>query len=109
MNRLYSVVLLVLLSFLFSFSVIFEADAQKFPKKYKYWSIGGSLNTMNYVGDLDPGPSFVSAGLKFTRWNFGVDVTRRMGTRTTLRGTMSYGRIAGSDFDNSSYSYKGGA
>ncbi|HWZ22903.1 MAG TPA: DUF6089 family protein [Cytophagaceae bacterium] len=108
MNRLYSVVLLVLLSFLLSFSVVFEANAQKFPKKYKYWSIGGSLNTMNYVGELDPGPSFASPGLKFTRWNLGLDVTRRMGTRVTLRGAVSYGRIAGDDFVNASYSYKGG-
>jgi len=105
MNRLYK---LVFLLFLFSFFLVFDTSAQGFPKKYKYWSVGATLNTMNYVGELDPGPSFISPGIKFTRYNFGATVTRRMGTRVSLRGTLSYGRIGGNDFVNSTYSYKGG-
>ncbi len=104
MNKLSKI---LILSFLFSLVFLVESNAQGFPKKYKYWSIGGSLNTMNYVGEMDPGPSFLSPGIKFTRYNFGLVVTRRLGTRVSARGTVSYGRIGGDDFTNNSYSTKG--
>ncbi len=100
---------IVLLSFLFSFFLVLNINAQGFNAKYKYWSIGGTVNTMNYVGELDPGPSFLSPGIKFTRYNFGAAVMRRLGSRVSVRGTFSYGRIGGNDFVNSSYSTKGGA
>jgi hypothetical protein len=105
MNRLYK---LVLLTFLLSFFLVFDTTAQSFNSKNKYWSIGASLNIMNYVGDVDPGPSFISPGLKFTKYNFGALVTRRISPRVSLRGSFSFGKIGGSDWDNSSYSTAGG-
>ncbi|HVD97296.1 MAG TPA: DUF6089 family protein [Cytophagaceae bacterium] len=105
MNKLYK---LVLLSFLFSLFLAVEANAQGFNSKYKYWSIGGTLNIMNYVGELDPGPSFISPGIKFTRYNLGAVIMRRLSPRISLRGAVSYGRIAGNDFKNSTYSERGG-
>lgn len=106
MNKLYK---LVLLSFLFSFFLVLNVSGQGFNSKFKYWSIGGTLNVMNYVGELDPGPSFLSPGIKFTRYNFGAVVMRRMGPRLSVRGTFSFGRIKGEDAVNSTYSTKGGA
>ncbi len=106
MNRLYK---LVLLSFLFSLFIVFDTKAQGFNSKYRYWSFGGAINAMNYVGEVDPGPSFLSPGIKFTRYNFGVAGMRRLGPRISVRGSFSFGRMKGSDFDNSTYSTRGGA
>ncbi|HSZ24301.1 MAG TPA: DUF6089 family protein [Cytophagaceae bacterium] len=105
MNRLYK---LVLLTFLFSLFLVLDTMAQGFNPKNRYWSIGMSMNVMNYVGDVDPGPSFISPGIKGTRYNFGAFVERRIAPRVTLRGGFAVGRIAGSDWQNSSYSLKGG-
>ena len=75
-------------------------------KKYRYYSIGGCLNAMNYIGDLDPGPSFLSPSIKFTRYNFGVTALYRLQPRVSLRGTLSYGRIKGDDAVSADYESK---
>lgn len=80
--------------------------AQGFAKKNRYISIGGNLNAMNYVGELDPGPSFLSPGIKFTRYNLGLTGLYRMGPRFSLRGNLSYGRIKGSDAENADFKDK---
>ncbi len=105
MNRLYK---LVLLTFLLSLFLVFDTTAQGFNSKNKYWSIGATLNIMNYVGDVDPGPSFISPGLKFTKYNLGAVVMRRISPRVSLRGAFSFGKIGGSDWDNSTYGTAGG-
>ena len=105
MNRLHK---LVLLAFLFCFSLVFDSNAQGFNARNKYWAIGGALNAMNYVGELDPGPSFISPGIKFTRYNFGIDVMRRISPRMFIRGTFSMGRIKGDDAENSKFTFTGG-
>ncbi|WP_026209616.1 DUF6089 family protein [Cytophaga aurantiaca] len=79
----------------------FNSNAQKSFKKYRYYSIGGCLNVMNYVGDLDPGPSFLSPGTRYTRYNIGVTGLYRIKPRISLRGTISYGRIKGDDANSS--------
>lgn len=78
-------------------AVVNTAFAQKFGAKKRYWSIGGSLNTMNYVGDLDPGQSFLSPNLALTRYNFGVCVLYRYSSRVSFRGSLAFGRIEGND------------
>ena len=83
-----------------------DSNAQRGFKKYRYYSIGGCLNAMNYVGDLDPGPSFLSPSIKFTRYNFGVTGLYRWKPRVSLRGTLSYGRIKGDDAESADYQVK---
>jgi hypothetical protein len=83
-----------------------DSNAQKGFKKYRYYSIGGCLNAMNYVGDLDPGPSFLSPSIKFTRYNFGITGLYRWKPRVSLRGTFSYGRIKGADSESADYQEK---
>ena len=78
-------------------AVVNTAFAQKFGSKKRYWSIGGSLNTMNYVGDMDPGQSFLSPNLATTRYNFGLCVLYRYSSRVSFRGALSFGRIEGDD------------
>jgi hypothetical protein len=94
------------LLFFVIFLVGINAHAQQGFKKYRYYSIGGCLNAMNYVGELDPGPSFISPSIKFTRYNFGVTGLYRWKPRVSLRGTFSYGRIKGDDSESADYTNK---
>jgi hypothetical protein len=82
--------------------------AQGFAKKNKYFAFGGALNAMNYVGELDPGPSFLSPGIKFTKYNFGIDAQYRFHPRMFARATFSYGRLKGDDAVNSKFTTNGG-
>ncbi|MCR6639781.1 MAG: DUF6089 family protein [Sporocytophaga sp.] len=92
---------------LFLISFFREASfAQEFNKKNRYYSVGVTLNAMNYVGELDPGPSFVRPGIKLTRPNFGIEGLARLYPRVSLRGAISYGRIKGSDNKSSNYNDK---
>ncbi|MFN6943480.1 MAG: DUF6089 family protein [Cytophagaceae bacterium] len=77
--------------------------AQKFNKKFRYTSVGVNVNSMNYVGDLDPNPSFLSPGLKYSRPNIGISLTQRLYPSLSLRGNVSYGRIQASDVNNANY------
>jgi len=97
--------LLFFVIFLLGTSTI-KVNAQKGFKKYRYYSIGGCLNAMNYVGDLDPGPSFLSPSIKFTRYNIGVTGLYRIKPRISLRATISYGRIKGDDAVSADYENK---
>ncbi|MDX2190276.1 MAG: DUF6089 family protein [Bacteroidota bacterium] len=92
---------------LFFTCIIFclAANAQKFNKKKRYWSVGGSLNAMNYMGDLNPFNFFISTALPYTRWNFGATVLYRYGPRTSFRGAFAYGRIEGDDRKTQSPDY----
>lgn len=80
--------------------------AQEFKREFKYFSIGWSINAMNYVGELDPGPGFFSPGVKFTRENIGLSFTKRVAPRISFRGNISRGVIQGDDFENASWSEK---
>jgi hypothetical protein len=89
---------LILATFLlFLFFQQSNLKAQGFNKKNRYTSIGGSINAMNYVGDLDPGPSFLSPSIVFTRENLGVEIMQRMWPRVSLRGSAGWGIVKGDD------------
>jgi hypothetical protein len=98
---------LLFLSFIILIMSLPIANAQKMSrkvyKKHKYWSFGGAINAMNYVGEVDPGPSLISPAFKFTKYNFSVCALYKIKPRLTLRGAVSYGRIKGDDFDNANY------
>jgi len=85
-------------------SLAVQAQQPKLKKMYKYTSIGFNLNAMNYLGDLDPHPSIISPGLKFTKLNFGICILHRVSSRISVRGNFSRGTIEGSDYENASYS-----
>jgi Domain of unknown function (DUF6089) len=89
---------LILLTLLLSlFFLQGNLKAQGFNKKNRYTSIGGSINAMNYVGDLDPGPSFISPNIVFTRENLGVEIIQRMWPRVSFRGSAGWGIVKGDD------------
>ena len=74
-----------------------EADAQQFSKRKQYNSVGFSLNTTNYFGDIVPAAGFTSLSFGANRVGAGVSITRRFYPRLSGRFGLSYGRITGSD------------
>jgi hypothetical protein len=74
-----------------------RADAQQFSKRKQYTSVGVNLNAMNYFGDIVPKTGFASFRAGDTRYNLGLSITHRFFPRVSLRGSLSYGRIAASD------------
>ena len=96
MRKLLSVVFLSVVILLSSTT----AEAQRFTKRKQYWSIGGSINAMNYMGDITPNLNPASIDFKFTRPNIGVEVMKRMTPRVSVRGQVFWGRIKGDDKDN---------
>ncbi len=74
------------------------AFAQKYTKSKRYTSVGGSINAMNYFGDVTPTSSFTSADIAFTRPNFSAHIMHRYSPRFSVRASMAWGRLKGDDF-----------
>mgnify|MGYP006432666951 CR=1 FL=1 len=89
----YLAVLLVLA--LFSAEV---AQAQRFTSKKRYWSLGVTLNAMNYMGDIVPKDAPASFDLGFTRPTIGVTLERRILPMMTVRAGLTYGTLSGDDY-----------
>lgn len=104
MNKILQVVLFLVAIFIFEVNSF--AQGGSMFKKHRYTSIGICLNAMNYVGELDPGPSFLSPGIKFTRPNLGITYTKRILPRYSLRGAVSWGTITGNDYNNAGFGAK---
>ncbi len=75
----------------------FQAEAQN-SRREDYWTIGVQLNALNYFGDLNPLSQRISTELSFTRPNFGIEATRKIGAHFHLKGSFSYGRLRGDDY-----------
>jgi hypothetical protein len=69
-----------------------------FTKEKKYYSIGLSLNSMNYLGDIAPKASWGSTKVGFARPGVTLSYSRRSGPRFTVQGALSYGRLQSDDF-----------
>ncbi len=91
-------VLLILFSV---FTSLNQAVAQKYTKNKRYTSIGGSLNAMNYFGDITPSSAFTSADVRFTRPNLSVHIMHRYSPRFSARASLAWGRLQGDDFKES--------
>lgn len=74
------------------------ANAQRFTSKKRYWSIGMTLNAMNYMGDIVPKSSFGSVDIGFTQPTLGVFVERQFFPRVSVRGGLVYGTLKGDDY-----------
>jgi hypothetical protein len=88
----------LLLSLILAGCFVSPSFGQRFTKSKRYSSIGGSINAMNYFGDITPSESFTSADLKFTRWNLGGHLMRRYSPRFSARVSFNYGRVQGDDY-----------
>ncbi len=68
-------------------------------KKYQfgYSSLGISVNSLNYLGDLSPSDGKLSMDLRLTREGIGVSYFSRVGPRLHLGLQYVFGSIEGSD------------
>ena len=86
-----------LLILLFMGTILSEGQV-RYGEKKKYSSYGVCVNVFNYVGELDPGPSFISPSIRYTRPSLGITYVRRIKPALSWRGTFTYGRIKGDDY-----------
>lgn len=75
----------------------FRGKKTNFSKEKKYFSLGFSVNALNYYGDLAPKPGRFSTDISFTRPAFGLTFSQRLGPRLALNGGFMYGTLRGSD------------
>ncbi len=69
-----------------------------FAKNLKYFSVGGSVNALNYFGDLAPKGHIASTKIAYTRPGFGITGTYRIGPQSSVRSSFIWGRLKGDDF-----------
>ncbi len=77
----------------------FKGKKNTFTKSKRYHSVGITLNSFHYFGDLSPTPSSFSTDIKSTKPGIGLVWEHRFGPRYTLRGSYTYGTIAANDFN----------
>ncbi len=63
-----------------------------------YNSASFGISSMNYFGDLAPKSSITSTDISFTRPGVSVSFQRKILPRVSIRGSLLYGRLKGSDF-----------
>lgn len=87
-----------LVVFILSLQGLYSQVGVRYGEKKKYSSYGVHLNVFNYVGELDPGPSFLAPSIRYTRPSFGLTYVRRFKPSVSWRGTFTYGSIKGDDY-----------
>jgi hypothetical protein len=75
----------------------FRGKKFSFGKEKQYFSLGFSLNALNYYGDLAPKPGRFSTDISFTRPAVGLSISHRFGPRYSLTAGLMYGTLRGSD------------
>lgn len=66
-------------------------------KTSPYFSLGVSLNTLNYYGDITPRESFASSDISFTRPGIGALGSYTFGGRYNIEASFQYGRLQADD------------
>jgi len=78
----------------------FRGKKSNFSKEKRYFSLGFSLNALNYYGDLAPNPGAFSTDISFTRPAIGLNYSLRLGPRYAVTAGFMYGTLSGSDFSS---------
>jgi hypothetical protein len=78
----------------------FKGQKGRFPKHKQYTTVGISVNSLNYFGDITPTSSALSTKLSFTRPGISIWGSHRVGTRYTVEAAYSWGTLASSDFES---------
>ncbi len=76
----------------------YKGGSIHFDKGKRYMSFGGSIDAMNYFGDIAPKSGMGSTSLSFTRPALSVFGTYRYSPNLSFRGALSYGRLSSDDF-----------
>lgn len=78
----------------------YKGGSIHFDKNKRYISLGGSIDALNYFGDLAPKSQMASTNISFTRPAFTIYGTYRYSPNLSLRASLGWGRILGDDFDS---------
>lgn len=76
----------------------FRGKKTNFGKDKTYNSVGVTLNSMNYFGDLAPNARRGSTDIRYTRPAVGATFTHRFGPFYQLQGGLAFGTLRGDDF-----------
>jgi len=75
----------------------YKGGSIHFDKGKRYISLGGSIDAMNYFGDIAPKTGMSSTSLSFTRPALSFYGTYRYTPNLSFRGAFSYGRLSSDD------------
>lgn len=78
----------------------YKGGSIHFDKNKRYLSGGVSIDAINYFGDLAPKSQIASTNISFTRPAFTIFGSYRYAPNLTFRGSFSWGRIIGDDFES---------
>lgn len=76
----------------------FRGGGMSTSKSKQYIAIGGSINALNYFGDLAPKSNAASTDISFTRPGLGIIASFRLNPFNSVNVQFMYGRLQGSDF-----------
>lgn len=82
----------------------YRGKKSDFSKEKRYFTVGFSVNALNYYGDLAPNPGRFSTDLSFTRPAIGLSFAQRLGPKFSVTGGLMYGTLRGSDFSSADLS-----
>ena len=77
----------------------FKGSVQTFANK-RYLTLGLSVNSLNYFGDLAPKSNWGSTDITFTRPGISVFTDYKLTPRIWVRGELLFGVLRGSDFES---------
>jgi hypothetical protein len=72
----------------------------KYGSNKMFESIGITVNSLNYYGDLSPAPERISTDLSLTKPGIGVLFGKKVSPILSLRATFLYGTLSGSDSES---------
>jgi hypothetical protein len=77
----------------------FQGSQLAFANAKQYITLGGSINALNYFGDIAPKSNLGSTDLSFTRPGIGISSSLRLGSSLSVRAEFLYGQLSSSDYE----------
>ncbi|NJN24724.1 MAG: hypothetical protein HC819_01390 [Cyclobacteriaceae bacterium] len=78
----------------------YKGGSIHFDESKRYASVGFSVDALNYFGDITPKSGMLSTDISLTRPAFSVYGTYRYTPNLSFRGSLSWGRLTGDDFQS---------
>ncbi|MFP4089419.1 MAG: DUF6089 family protein [Cyclobacteriaceae bacterium] len=77
----------------------FKGKQLAFANAKQYITLGGSINALNYFGDIAPKSNIGSTDISFTRPGLGISSSVRLGSSLSVRAEFMYGQLSSSDYE----------
>jgi hypothetical protein len=78
----------------------YRGQKHSFGNGKRYSSVGLSVNSLNYYGDMAPRSSVASTDISFTRPGVGLSYSYRVGPLIALQSQFMFGGLRGSDAES---------